>query len=72
MKKLTMQALADEMGVSRITVWKALSQRSGVSPTLRQKILSRAQEAGMLEAPPAEKPKRVIAAAVSRPESSAF
>ncbi len=72
MKKLTMQALADEMGVSRITVWKALSQRSGVSPALRQKILSRAQEAGMLEAPPAEKPKRVIAAAVSRPESSAF
>ena len=72
MKKLTMQALADEMGVSRITVWKALNRRSGVSEALRQRILARAGDAGMLEPSPAPRPERVIAAAVSRPESSAF
>lgn len=32
MLKSTMQDLADAVGVSRITVWKALNDREGVSP----------------------------------------
>ena len=39
MKKNTMQSLADALGVSRITVWKALNHKEGVSETLRQKII---------------------------------
>ena len=34
MKKNTMQSLADALGVSRITVWKALNHKEGVSETL--------------------------------------
>ena len=33
--RITMQELADSLGTSRITVWKALTNRPGVSDTLR-------------------------------------
>lgn len=36
MSKVTMQRLAEEAGVSRITVWKVLNDRPGVSEELRR------------------------------------
>ena len=41
MKKNTMQSLADALGVSRITVWKALNHKEGVSEEIRKKIIDR-------------------------------
>ena len=37
MSKVTMQDLADALQVSRITVWKALTNRPGVSDKLRRR-----------------------------------
>ena len=84
MLKSTMQDLADAVGVSRITVWKALNDREGVSPRTKNKIKQKAAEMGLTDAelqmanPAREEPKREAAEArtfsvvVSRPESSAF
>ena len=38
MSKPTMQDIADALSVSRITVWKALSNRPGVSDSMRAQI----------------------------------
>ena len=38
MSKVTMQDIADAVSLSRITVWKALSNRPGVSEELRRQI----------------------------------
>lgn len=73
MPKLTMQDLADAAGVSRITVWKALNNRSGVSEAMRQAIRQKAAElgyGGVNEA--ARTDGRTFSVVVSRPESSAF
>lgn len=81
MKKNTMQSLADALGVSRITVWKALNHKEGVSETLRQKIIEKAAECGYRmphtqPAPPVSTPplkvQRSVSVVVSRPESSTF
>ncbi|WP_099204980.1 LacI family DNA-binding transcriptional regulator [Scatolibacter rhodanostii] len=77
MKKPTMQDIANELSTSRITVWKALNNRPGVSSKLRHEILTRAKELGYLseetELPLANTvASRTIAAVVSRPESSVF
>lgn len=79
MSKPTMQDIADALSTSRITVWKALNNRPGVSETLRRQILQKAQELGYgkagtptlggLTAPAAA---RTVAVVVSRPESSLF
>ena len=70
MAKMTMQDLADAVGVSRITVWKALSNRPGVSDAMRQTIREKARELGFA---PAEAESRLtFSVVVSRPESSAF
>ena len=77
MPKPTMQDIADALSTSRITVWKALNNRPGVSEALRRQILQKAQElgygkaaapAGRAETPPAA--ARTVAVVVSRPESS--
>lgn len=44
--KITMKDLAKELGVSTVTVSKALSGREGVSETLRQKIKELAEKRG--------------------------
>lgn len=70
MARKTMQDLADAVGVSRITVWKALSNRPGVSEAMRQSIREKARELGF--APTAAESCLTFSVVVSRPESSAF
>ena len=74
MQKLTMQDLADMAGVSRITVWKVLNNRPGVSSAVRDRVCKAAIECGIplrdAPAPEGESKKRVFAVAVARPETS--
>lgn len=73
MSKVTMQDLAAAVGVSRITVWKALNNRAGVSDEMRSKILQTADTLGYgtsIGSPHAM--ERTVSVVVSRPESSAF
>lgn len=42
MKKVTLQDIADSLGVSRISVWKVFSGREGVSDELRKKVIAKA------------------------------
>lgn len=74
MAKVTMQQLADTLGVSRITVWKALNDRSGVSAELRSRILQKAAEMGVgaLPAEQSAASSRTFSVVVARPESSQF
>lgn len=74
MAKATMQQLADAVGVSRITVWKALNDRSGVSSEMRSRILQKAAEmgVGVLHSDHAAAPTRTFSVVVARPESSLF
>jgi len=48
MKKVTMQTIADDLGISKVSVHKALKTESGVGQTLKQKILKRASELGYI------------------------
>ena len=75
MSKITMQQLADAAGVSRITVWKVLNDRPGVSEALRCTVRQKAQELGfeLSQAAVSEaEGVRTFAIAVARPESSIF
>lgn len=82
MSKPTMQDIADALSVSRITVWKALSNRPGVSDSMRAQIHQKATEMGYFHTPSqdttatvsAQLPphSRTVAVAVCRPESSLF
>lgn len=45
-KKVTMQQIADQVGVSKFAVSKALSGKSGVSPETREKIIQAATQLG--------------------------
>lgn len=45
-KEVSMQNLADKLGISKVTVSKALNGKDGVSQELREKILQTAQEHG--------------------------
>lgn len=47
-KQVTMKDIAEEMGVSIVTVSKALSGKDGVSEDLREDIVSKADEMGYL------------------------
>ena len=73
MPKITMQRLAEEAGVSRITVWKVLNDRPGVSEELRQAVRRKAEELGY-GIPGASAPRhgRTFSVVVARPESSVF
>ena len=67
------QRLAEEAGVSRITVWKVLNDRPGVSEELRQLVRRKAEELGY--GVPGVQPSRhgrTFSVAVARPESSIF
>lgn len=80
MKKVTLQDIANSLGISRTTVWKVFSGQKGVSDNLRRKILAKAQELGYefpecAFLPPPQEATALpvnIAVAVCRPESSIF
>ena len=75
MPKITMQDIADALGVSRITVWKALNNRPGISDKLRQQVLDKAEETGYLQTERVgarPKSQHTFSVVVSRPESSTF
>lgn len=79
MKKITLQQIASSLGVSRTTVWKVFNGHEGVSETLRNKIIAKAQEleykfpenSDFSQATPPTLPVN-IAVAVCRPETSIF
>lgn len=80
MKKVTLQDIADALGVSRISVWKVFSGREGVSDDLRKKIISKAVELNynfpndFILPEELKSPERQlnISVTVSRPETSLF
>ena len=75
MSKPTMQEIADALSISRITVWKALSNRPGVSDSLRTQVHQKAKEMGYFQAEESAQSlprSRTVAVAVCRPESSLF
>lgn len=80
MKKVTLQDIADSLGVSRISVWKVFSGREGVSDELRKKIISKASELNYNFPKDFELPDELksterqlnISVTVSRPETSLF
>lgn len=75
MSKVTMQDIADTIGVSRITVWKALTDRPGVSEEIRRQILRKAEEVGYRSSAARENKsgqEQTVSVVVSRPESSSF
>lgn len=78
MGKITMQEIADSLGISRVSVWKAMNGHEGVSEALKEKIIKKASELGYyktslipasLSVPFQEKTVSLI---VSRPDSSTF
>lgn len=80
MKKVTLQDVADALNVSRISVWKVFSGRSGVSKELRDKIISKAIELNynfpqnFILPDDLKKTERQynISVTVSQPETSSF
>lgn len=80
MKKVTLQEIANSLGISRTTVWKVFSGQDGVSPHLKGKIIAKAQEMNYSfpesflysqQESFSDAPTN-IAVAVCRPESSIF
>ena len=77
MDKPIMQDIADALSISRISVWKALNNRSGVSDELRERVHEKARQIGYIKEMETisgndKAATRTIAAVVSRPESSLF
>ena len=79
MSRPTLQDIADALNTSRVSVWKALTGRRGVSEQLRRDVFSKAAEMGYIAASgrlpgslPAERESLTISVAVSRPETSEF
>lgn len=46
MNKVTMQDIADALGISRVTVWKVFNNYANVSAALRESVLAKAKEMG--------------------------
>lgn len=77
MAKVTMQDIADALGISRVTVWKIFNNSPGVSEALKIQTFQKAAEMGYLKVSgeSATKPteqERTVSVIVSRPESSTF
>lgn len=80
MKKVTLQDIADSLGVSRISVWKVFSGREGVSDELRKKVIAKASELNYNFPKDFELPDELkssehqlnISVTISRPETSHF
>ena len=50
--KITMQDIADRLGISKVSVSKALNGKPGLSAALRQSIFAAAREMGFERVPP--------------------
>lgn len=75
MNKVTMQNIADELGISRVTVWKVFNNYSNVSSALRERVLDKAREMGYnkgLSELEKTAPEKNVSLIVSRPNSSTF
>ena len=76
MGKVTMQDIADSLNISRVTVWKVFNNQKGVSQSLREQVLTRAQEMGyafdLTTSATNDSVTKNIALVVSRPDSSTF
>lgn len=77
MAKVTMQDIADELGISRISVWKVFNNVEGVSESLRSRVLDKASDLGYGKIAQVQNERLVsggisIALLVSRPDSSSF
>ncbi len=76
MGKITMQDIANELDISRVSVWKVINNKSGVSDTLTEKVISKAKELGYFINKPSKstalQTNKTIAVIVSRPESATF
>lgn len=80
MGKVTMQDIADALGVSRVSVWKVFNEQSGVSESLKNSVLEMASKLGYTslnqtklsndESP--SKSHKAISLVVSRPDSASF
>ena len=46
MKKVTYQQVADALNISRVTVWRAVNDKPGISPDTKHMILQKAVEMG--------------------------
>lgn len=75
MNKVTMQDIADALGISRVTVWKVFNNYTNVSASVREKVLQKAKELGytkgLAEIDDGVMEKNV-SLIVSRPNSSTF
>ncbi|MGP1432707.1 MAG: LacI family DNA-binding transcriptional regulator [Catonella sp.] len=78
MSKVTMQDVADALGVSRVSVWKVFNGQPGVSDTLKNNVLETASKLGYngLTAITAVTENinkyKTVSLVVSRPDSSIF
>lgn len=82
MEKITMQDIADALGISRVTVSKAFNSQAGVSDSMRELIFEKARELGYTKVPylaleqmqmqRQEHPSRTVSLIVSRPDSAVF
>jgi len=75
MSKVTMQDIADALGISRVTVWKVFNNHAGVSQTLRENVLDKAKEMGYLKTNAeivSTEEEKTVSLIVSRPDSSTF
>ena len=75
MSKVTMQDIANAVGVSRVTVWKVFNNHDGVSSAVRESVLDKARELGYPKTntePFTRDPAKTVSLIVSRPDSSTF
>ena len=78
MSKVTMQDVADALGVSRVSVWKVFNDQPGVSNTLKNSIIDMASKLGYNGLSPATISNKTdnkfknVALVVSRPDSAVF
>lgn len=80
MKRATIQDISDSLNISRITVWKVLNNKEGVSEITKQKIIKKAIEMDYKKLDlnlvnstlMNTKPLNNISVIVARPETTAF
>lgn len=80
MKKVTIQDISNSLNISRITVWKVLNNKDGVSESTREKIIKKAVELEYKNIDSnlvnsflvSKKTTNNISVIVSRPESTSF